>query len=228
MEKERERRALWEEQKKIGFSSHNFFQLLQMNGVDRLLLSFLCYKSKEVLFQILINSQNFKDVMCNRFNIKVWYMIRDFDYCFEMKRKIMVTDDKGGKEHKIWKECTRGVIKVLSLRWDFYHPAIYNKGVQEIIHTFCKENELIPQFTILFVKDEAISFLSGFTSECYDLDIQPLTFFFETCAKRHKAQIRQYRKRRGPYGWGAILLPLCVEKNWQNVIDLTMDDDATS
>ena len=159
-----------------------------------------------------MKNNNFKTFLSNQFNFKDSYVdIKPFAYCFKTTRLVKVKDEGGeavmdeeGREIKeIKTEVTQEKINLLveenSQLWtsnwrrqDFlYHPALDDKGIQELINTFIINEELMHQFTVVIVTDNKIIFVSAFTGNSYCLDLGPLSFFFQRSAKRRKREIER-------------------------------------
>ena len=235
----------------LGFKKALFDDVMNIKGVDRRVVSFLDCEDKGFFSNALMKNTNFKTFLRNQFNCENCYVdIKPFAYCFETTRLVTVKDEGGeavmdekGREIKVIKtEVTQEkinlLVKIFSTRWgreDFsYHPALDDKGIQELINTFIINEELMHQFTVVIVTNNKIIFVSAFTGNSYCLDLGPLSFFFQRSAKRRKREIERENKSNG---WGVnrgvsnkkhfpLNVRYRIENNWQNVINLTDDDDA--
>ena len=196
----------------IGFKKKMFDSVMKIKGIDQLVISFLDQNGKNQFSNALIKNPNFACHLKNVFNVPD-YFLKSFEYCFERTRKV-TKKDKIGKNHQLTtKEITENEIKILieqtwGCGWksssDTYHPALSDKGVQEMIHTFCHNNMLLTEFTIAFVQNNNINFVYSISGENYNLDIQPITYFLERCAKRRKIELQKINRNFGYNGWGKL------------------------
>ena len=196
----------------LGFKKALFDDVMNIKGVDQQIVSFLGWEDKSVFSNALMKNTNFKTFLRDQFNFEHRYVaIRPFAYCFETTRLVKVKDEGGeavmdeeGREIKeIKTEVTQEKINLLVKensaiftrdwrRQDFsYHPALDDKGIQELINTFIINEELMHQFTVVIVTDKKIIFVSAFTGNSYCLDLGPLSFFFQRSAKRRKREIER-------------------------------------